>query len=187
MRVGSASKTFWGGLRIGWMRAPQDRMDRLFRARLSLDLGAPLLEQLVLRGSSPTRTRSLAGHRERLRAQRDALVAASPRSCPTGGSASDAAGSTCGAGSPGPRDRAAAEAERHGVLLAAGPSFAPRAASTASSGSLHPPGRRARRPSPGSARPGSWRGKNRDARGDWPRGSRSPGGTPTLESGRLKK
>ena len=45
--VGSLSKPFWGGLRIGWLRVPTDRMDAFFRARLSLDLGAPLLEQLV--------------------------------------------------------------------------------------------------------------------------------------------
>ena len=45
--VGSLSKPFWGGLRIGWIRVPADRMDAFFQARLSLDLGAPLLEQLV--------------------------------------------------------------------------------------------------------------------------------------------
>ena len=45
--VGSLSKPFWGGLRIGWIRVPSDRMDAFFKARLSLDLGAPLLEQLV--------------------------------------------------------------------------------------------------------------------------------------------
>ena len=26
--LGSASKSFWGGLRLGWVRAPHDRMDR---------------------------------------------------------------------------------------------------------------------------------------------------------------
>ena len=45
--VGSLSKTYWGGLRIGWLRVPEPRVDAFFRARLSLDLGVPLLEQLV--------------------------------------------------------------------------------------------------------------------------------------------
>ena len=45
--VGSASKAFWGGLRVGWVRAPHARMGDLVSARLSLDLGAPLLEQLA--------------------------------------------------------------------------------------------------------------------------------------------
>ena len=74
--VGSLSKPFWGGLRIGWVRAPAELMDALFRARLSLDLGTPLLEQLVaidlvLRGSA-----LLEQRREQLRLSRDAAVAA---------------------------------------------------------------------------------------------------------------
>ena len=46
--IGSASKTFWGGLRLGWIRAPRAQMDALTRARIGLDLGAPVMEQLVL-------------------------------------------------------------------------------------------------------------------------------------------
>ena len=43
--VGSASKTFWGGLRIGWVRAPASLMPALLQQRLMLDLGAPVVEQ----------------------------------------------------------------------------------------------------------------------------------------------
>ena len=46
--VGSASKTFWGGLRIGWIRAPHALAGAIARARLSMDLGAPVLEQLAV-------------------------------------------------------------------------------------------------------------------------------------------
>ena len=46
--IGSASKTWWGGLRLGWIRAPRSEIDRLTHARVGLDLGAPVLEQLVL-------------------------------------------------------------------------------------------------------------------------------------------
>ncbi len=46
--IGSASKSFWGGLRLGWIRAPRGQMERLTQARVGLDLGAPVLEQLAL-------------------------------------------------------------------------------------------------------------------------------------------
>ena len=46
--IGSASKSFWGGLRLGWIRAGHADMERLTHARVGLDLGAPVLEQLVL-------------------------------------------------------------------------------------------------------------------------------------------
>ena len=46
--VGSASKTIWGGLRVGWIRCPHKFLGAVKTARLSLDLGAPVLEQLVV-------------------------------------------------------------------------------------------------------------------------------------------
>ena len=74
--VGSLSKPFWGGLRIGWIRAPHELMDALFRARLSLDLGTPLLEQLVATDLIRTGAGLLAQRREHLRSSREAAVAA---------------------------------------------------------------------------------------------------------------
>jgi DNA-binding transcriptional MocR family regulator len=74
--VGSLSKPYWGGLRIGWVRAPAELMDALFRARLSLDLGTPLLEQLVAADLIRTGRGLLEHRRENLRASRDAAVAA---------------------------------------------------------------------------------------------------------------
>ncbi len=46
--VGSAAKTYWGGLRIGWIRAPLDLVTPLIQARMSSDLGSAAFEQLVL-------------------------------------------------------------------------------------------------------------------------------------------
>lgn len=74
--VGSLSKPFWGGLRIGWVRAPQELMDALFRARLSLDLGTPLLEQLVATDLIRTGQTLLEHRRDTLRSSRDAALAA---------------------------------------------------------------------------------------------------------------
>jgi len=45
--LGSASKTFWGGLRVGWVRAEPDLVRRLVLARALDDLGSPLMEQLA--------------------------------------------------------------------------------------------------------------------------------------------
>lgn len=45
--VGSASKTFWGGLRVGWVRAELELVRRLVLARALDDLGSPLMEQLA--------------------------------------------------------------------------------------------------------------------------------------------
>ncbi|MDT0343765.1 MocR-like transcription factor YczR [Streptomyces litchfieldiae] len=46
--VGSASKTFWAGLRIGWVRAAPEVIRRLTAGRAYADLGSPVLEQLAL-------------------------------------------------------------------------------------------------------------------------------------------
>ena len=39
--VGSMSKPFWGGLRIGWIRAPAPVVARLAEARLAMDIASP--------------------------------------------------------------------------------------------------------------------------------------------------
>ncbi len=44
---GSLGKSFWGGLRIGWLRAPSRVVHELAAARASLDLGSPMLDQLI--------------------------------------------------------------------------------------------------------------------------------------------
>jgi DNA-binding transcriptional MocR family regulator len=74
--VGSLSKPFWGGIRVGWVRAPQGLMDALVRSRLSLDLGTPLLEQLVAIDLLATGETFLHQRREQLRDARDVAVAA---------------------------------------------------------------------------------------------------------------
>jgi DNA-binding transcriptional MocR family regulator len=73
--VGGASKSFWGGLRVGWLRAPRDLVASLLAARLTLDLGAPVLEQLALLHLLEHRDEVLAHRRELIVANRDAFVA----------------------------------------------------------------------------------------------------------------
>ena len=83
LAVGSASKSFWAGLRVGWIRGPASLIRRLAVERAGQDLAPPVLEQLMttrlLLGKSailPERRR-MAGQR------RDALLAAIARHCPT--------------------------------------------------------------------------------------------------------
>ena len=45
--LGSAGKSFWGGLRLGWIRASSRTIAALAQARDTLDLGSPMLEQLA--------------------------------------------------------------------------------------------------------------------------------------------
>jgi DNA-binding transcriptional MocR family regulator len=47
LSVGSLAKTVWGGLRIGWIRAPGQIADRLARLKARADLGGPLLDQAL--------------------------------------------------------------------------------------------------------------------------------------------
>lgn len=48
--IGSISKLGWGGLRIGWLRAPRERADQLMRARLNEDLGSSIPSQVIAAG-----------------------------------------------------------------------------------------------------------------------------------------
>src|SRR3546814_14253390 len=66
----------WGGLRLGWIRAPHSRLDALTNARLTLDLGAPIVEQLALLHLLKELDPVLAEHRRLLRKQRDHLASA---------------------------------------------------------------------------------------------------------------
>ena len=123
--VGSASKSFWGGLRLGWIRAPREHMERLTRARVSLDLGAPVLEQLVLARLLADAAPILAANRARLRDQRDALAAVVTELLPDWRFQLPTGGLTLWCRLPGTHGTAlAAEAERRGVIIAPGPIFA---------------------------------------------------------------
>lgn len=69
--IGSAGKSFWGGLRIGWIRASTRTIASLIQARDSLDLGTPLLEQLACSWLLANAATLLPPRREMLKARRD--------------------------------------------------------------------------------------------------------------------
>jgi DNA-binding transcriptional MocR family regulator len=47
LSVGSLAKAVWGGLRLGWVRAPGEIAERLARYKVRADLGSPLLDQAL--------------------------------------------------------------------------------------------------------------------------------------------
>ncbi|SEG76439.1 DNA-binding transcriptional regulator, MocR family, contains an aminotransferase domain [Actinacidiphila yanglinensis] len=81
--VGSMSKTHWGGLRIGWLRAPSRLVTELAAQRVATDMGGSVLDQLLaldlLAGADdllPDRLAALRGQRAALTV---ALAAHLPR------------------------------------------------------------------------------------------------------------
>jgi DNA-binding transcriptional MocR family regulator len=47
LTIGSLSKLFWGGLRIGWIRASEEILARITRLKIMADLGGSLIGQLA--------------------------------------------------------------------------------------------------------------------------------------------
>lgn len=120
--IGSASKTFWGGLRVGWVRGHRDLVARLAAERASHDIGTAVLDQLVVLELLGVQDAVLTRRREELRVRRDTLLEAAqalpwvlPR--PAGGLSvwADLGVPTSSA--------LAAVALRHGVRVAPGPAF----------------------------------------------------------------
>ena len=123
--IGSASKSYWGGLRLGWLRAPLPMIDRLLEARMSLDLGAPVFEQLALAELMDRADMVLPAHRARLLQQRDVLVAAVREHLPPWRFRVPDGGLALWCELPAALGTATAvEAERRGVVVAPGPVFA---------------------------------------------------------------
>ena len=119
--LGSMSKGFWAGLRIGWIRAAPALVHRLVAARASLDLAGPVIEQLVAAELLRRADEILPARREQLRSRRDALAAALP---PQWRFTTPRGGLCLWVELDAPRSTAlAAIADRHGVRVAAGPRF----------------------------------------------------------------
>jgi DNA-binding transcriptional MocR family regulator len=45
--LGSTAKLFWAGLRIGWLRSPEDWSARMLATKTVADLGSPLVSQML--------------------------------------------------------------------------------------------------------------------------------------------
>jgi DNA-binding transcriptional MocR family regulator len=122
--LGSMSKAFWAGLRVGWVRTDPDLVTRLAQARSAQDLAGPVLEQLVAVELLESATTILPERRELLRQSRDALVAALAQQLPDWRCVVPRAGMVLWVELPRlSATRLAAQALEMGVRLTAGPRF----------------------------------------------------------------
>ena len=122
--IGSTSKSIWGGLRIGWIRAPASLVRELQDHPLAGPLSAPPMQQLVAAELLADLEPVLGRRRHELRQQRDHLsdlLAGDRRwhfTLPSGGLALWLRLTTVLA------DTVVERSRRNGVALAAGPRFA---------------------------------------------------------------
>jgi len=122
--VGSASKAFWGGLRIGWIRAPLELVPALVETRAADDLGSAVFEQLVTAELLADPDAVLTGYRDRVRRQRDHLVAEVSRVLPEWTFSRPSGGLSLWLQLPTEiSTQLAAVSEQHGLVLTAGPRF----------------------------------------------------------------
>lgn len=74
--IGSLSKLFWGGLRVGWVRGPLPVISQLARLKSATDLGSPVLTQVIATQLFTALDRARAIRREQLGHRRDVLASA---------------------------------------------------------------------------------------------------------------
>ncbi|GAA2392272.1 GntR family transcriptional regulator [Catellatospora methionotrophica] len=124
LTIGGMSKPFWGGLRVGWIRASAPIVQRLAAVRVGVDTAGPVLDQLVAVRLLSRAAEVIPQRRALLAAQRDALVAAVHEHLPSWRVTVPSGGVTLWAELDGPVSSALARAvEPLGVRLAPGPRF----------------------------------------------------------------
>ncbi|MFC0030422.1 PLP-dependent aminotransferase family protein [Micromonospora chaiyaphumensis] len=122
--IGGMSKPYWGGLRIGWVRASAPQVQRLAAARVGVDMASPVLDQLVAVHLLAQGPGIVIDRRIQLAAQRDALVKAMADRLPDWKVTVPRGGVTLWVELDGPISSALARAaEEVGVRLAPGPRF----------------------------------------------------------------
>lgn len=121
--IGSASKIFWGGLRVGWVRADAQTVAALGRLRTTMDMASPVVEQIAAAQLIDADV-GLGERAAMLRARRDHLMRLIERRLPHWQVDVPAGGLSLWAELPRAEATAlAALAESMGVRVAAGPKF----------------------------------------------------------------
>jgi DNA-binding transcriptional MocR family regulator len=124
IRIGSLSKCFWGGLRIGWIRAAAPVAAAIAQARGSLDLGVAPLEQLAGAILLADHEAGIADQRRMLAARQQHLRSALQRYLPDWKAPAALGGLSLWIGLPAARSTALVLAARdHGLKLASGARF----------------------------------------------------------------
>jgi DNA-binding transcriptional MocR family regulator len=121
--VGSFSKTYWGGLRTGWVRAPEGIIARLAAAKAAADLGSPPYQQALLAALIRSSHEEIVAQRAGWARQRYAAMSAALATFLPGWTwAAPAGGLTIWARRPGGADSSgfAQAALRHGIAVVPG-------------------------------------------------------------------
>ena len=122
--VGSMSKAFWAGLRVGWVRADPGLAAQLQAVRGPSDLASPVVEQLAAAWLLERADSLLPARRESLTRRRDTLAAALTERLPAWRFRLPAGGLCLWARLDAPVSGALAHAaERHRLRLVPGPRF----------------------------------------------------------------
>jgi DNA-binding transcriptional MocR family regulator len=124
--VGSFSKVLWGGLRVGYIRAPRNLILRLGRLKAARDLGSGLLDQAAVVAALPQLDEIIALRRESARERHDRLRAALEAHLPEWEIGPTRGGFSLWVRLPsGTGDELAAAAMTRGVAIASGSNSAP--------------------------------------------------------------
>jgi DNA-binding transcriptional MocR family regulator len=124
LSVGSLSKTAWGGLRIGWVRADVETVRRLTAVAVRSTMAGPVVEQLAACALLDGADAALDELRRQLRERRAVLAGELASRLPAWRVREPAGGLVLWCGLPSARSRAlVAAAERYGLRLAPGPLF----------------------------------------------------------------
>ena len=124
LSIGSACKLFWGGLRIGWVRAQPEIVAQIAPLKIVADLGTSLVGQALCAELLPLRERVRAERRAQLVARYRTLTEALERLLPAWRWNAPRGGSSLWIQLPSGDSAAFAQvAERFGVTLAPGAAF----------------------------------------------------------------
>lgn len=124
LTIGSMSKSFWGGLRVGWIRAERATIATIAALRPSIDMGTAVLEQCAAARLLTRHDELLPERREILRSRRAYLLALLSRHLPDWEPGPGAGGISLWVRLPAPMSTAlSAAASRLGLELPAGPRF----------------------------------------------------------------
>ncbi|MFB7236478.1 PLP-dependent aminotransferase family protein [Streptomyces sp. NPDC056269] len=124
--VGTLSKLFWGGLRVGWVRSSPQVVARLAKIKTSVDLSCSVVDQLVAVRLLDRLPEARARRRAELRGRRDAAEALLRAGAPHWEWTRPAGGPALWVRVPGADTEALAQlARRHGVSVVPGSAFSP--------------------------------------------------------------
>jgi len=122
--VGSLSKVLWGGLRVGWLRAPEPLLARLAETKQDADLATSAVSQRL--AAELIERNPVGPWRAELARRRDHLAAALAAALPDWTWRRPSGGLSLWVRLPGvDTDRFATVARRHGVAVAPGSLFSP--------------------------------------------------------------